>query len=77
MRHGSSARLAIADRAVLERKERVIPAEADVLPGVDPGADLANQDRASGDFLATEDLGASSLSIGVTTVARTALSLFM
>jgi len=77
MRHGSSAGLAIANGAVFECEEREVPAEAHVRAWVDLRADLANEDRAGRNFLAAEHLRAASLAVGITTVSRTTLSLFM
>ena len=63
MSHGSSAGLAIANRAVFECEEREVPTETDVRSGMDPRADLANEDRAGRYFLAAEYLRAASLTV--------------
>ncbi len=63
VRHGASTRLAETNRTGLEREERVVPAEPDVLAWVDLGTDLTNDDRARIDLLAPKDLDASPLAV--------------
>ena len=58
-------------------EERVIAAQADVLAWMDPGAELAHEDGACGDGLATEDLHASALAVAVATVPGAALTFLM
>src|SRR5262249_41436972 len=76
--HGDAhARLAVAlerDDAVDLREQRPVAADADVLAGVELGADLANQDAAGRDLLAGEPLHAAHLRQRVAAVARRALS---
>ncbi len=61
--------LAELDRTVDQREQRVVATDADVAARVDPGAALADDDRAGGDLRAVEDLHAQALGVGVTTVA--------
>ena len=63
VRHGASTRLAKTNSTGLEREERVVPAEPDVLAWVDLGTDLANDDRTRIDLLAAEDLDSPSLAV--------------
>jgi len=75
--HRTATRDAVSDGARLEREEREVPAEADVLSRMDLSADLPNEDCSGVDILAAEDLHSASLTIGVATIPRTALSFFM
>ena len=60
--------------AVNQSIQRVIVAAADIAAGMKLGANLANQDAASGDTLATEPLDSAALSVAVATVAAAALA---
>src|SRR5262245_30761634 len=73
-------RLAVAlerHDAVDPREQRPVAADADVVAGVELGADLANQDRARVDSLAGEPLDAAHLGPRVAAVAGRALSFFV
>ena len=65
------------DDAIGQREERPVTADTDVVAGVNPGAELTHDDRASGNGLATEFFDAPPLSAGVATVARASLTFFM
>jgi hypothetical protein len=65
------------DLAVDEREQGVIFALADTFAGVELGAQLANDDVASDNFLAAETLDAAALTVGIATVAAGALTFFM
>src|SRR5690606_7922206 len=65
------------DMAVDQGIQRVIVAAADIATGVELGANLADQDAASSDTLATEPLDAAALSVAVATVAAAALAFLM
>ena len=58
-------------------KDGVVLAHPDVSPGVELGAALADDDVASDDGFAAELLHAAILRVGVATVPRAALSLFV
>src|SRR5439155_2856818 len=58
-------------------EERVVLADADVLPGLPLRAVLADQDRAALDPLATEALDAEALGVAVPPVPARTLSLFV
>src|SRR6516162_1216967 len=63
--------------AVDQREERVVLGDADVVSRVNRSADLADQDTAGRDALATVDLGPSALRVGIATVACAACTLFV
>src|ERR1051325_1245949 len=67
----------VLDDPVGEREQREIPPHADVAAGVDPRADLADEDGACAHLLARVDLHAASLPVAVAAVAAAALSLFV
>src|SRR3546814_5737762 len=63
--------------AVDEREQGVVAAEADAHARMELGAALANDDVAGFDRLATIDLHAEILRVGVAAVARGTYALFM
>ena len=63
--------------AVDQSEQRVVFAASDTAAGVKFGADLANQNVPGTDRFAAELLDAATLRVAVTTVAATALSLFV
>src|SRR5207342_1177500 len=65
------------DLAVHEREQRVVAAEADARTRVELRAALANDDVAGFDGLATVQLDAQVLRVGVAAVARRTYALFM
>src|SRR3546814_8123524 len=65
------------DLAVDEREQGVVAAEADAHAPMELGAALANDDVAGFDRLATIDLHAEILRVGVAAVARGTYALFM
>src|SRR6188768_1630796 len=67
----------VGHRAVDQRVEREVAADADVAAGVDGLPDLANQDAAGAHFFAAVDLHTTVLGIRATTVARRAAAFFM
>ena len=59
------------------REERVVLAEADVEPGLEPAAALPDENRSAGHDVAVVALDAEALRVAVAAVARAALSFFM
>ena len=57
-------------------EERVVLAETDVEPGLEPAAALAHEDRAAGHDVAVVALDAEPLRVAVAPVAGAALSFF-
>jgi len=66
-----------ADPTVGESEESVIPAHADVLPGLKFGAALADNDGAGGDGFATKAFHAQPLTAAIATISCRSLSFFM
>src|SRR5712691_2321693 len=60
------------DETVDPGEETVVPPPADVLPGLETGAALADQDRSPGDELAAEPLHSQTLGVAVAAVPRAA-----
>ena len=65
------------DGAVLEREERPITADADVLARMEAGAPLTDDDRAGEDGLAAEAFYAEPFRMTLAAVARCSLTCFM
>src|SRR3970282_102265 len=65
------------DLAIDQREQRVVAAEADAHARMELGATLANDDVAGIDRLATINLHAEILRVGVAAVARGTYALFM
>ena len=63
--------------AIDQREEGVVATQADVLAGVEAGAELAHQDVAGADGLAVTALDTPVLRVGVAAVPGRALSLLM
>src|SRR5690606_31784611 len=79
-RHGLLVQRALEaelNLAVDQREQGVVLADADVGAGVETGAALAHDDRASRDLLAAKNLDAQSLRFRVATVTRRAAALFL
>ena len=80
LRSGAAAILAeplVEDGALDQREEGVVAAHADVRPGMDARAALADQDVARDDVLAGVHLDAATLALAVTTVAGAPLTLLV
>jgi hypothetical protein len=60
------------DAAIDFSEEGVVGAAADVEAGLNPGAALADDDGTAGDNLASEELDAEALCVGVAAVFRAA-----
>jgi len=69
--------LVVLDRAVLEREERPIATDADILAGMDASAALADEDVAGDDGLAAKFLHAEPLRVTVAAVTRCSLTFFV
>ena len=69
MRHGPATRLAVANLTVLQRKERVVPAETHILAWMDSSSDLSHENRARRNGFAPEDLHPASLAVTVAAIA--------
>src|SRR4051812_10952401 len=69
--------LGVLDRAVDEREDGEVAAEADVLTGMDDRPLLPHEDVAGDHLLAAETLDATHLRAGIAAVARSALSFFV
>ena len=67
----------IFDDAVNLGKQGIILAAADIFPGMDPGAELADEDVAGPDILPAEPLYSAPLTSTVAAVPGTAACLFM
>src|SRR5262249_27586748 len=59
----------VLDHSVDQRKQREVPAEPDVVAGVNPSPHLPHQDVARADLLTAEALDTAHLRAGVTSVA--------
>jgi hypothetical protein len=59
------------------RKEGVIPADADIQAGLEPGSSLSYQDRPARHILTGEALDAQPFRLAVASVPRTSHSLFV
>src|SRR5690349_21296056 len=66
-----------AHNAVDLREQGPVSTDADIVAGVELGADLAHEDRTGLHVLAREALHAAHLRVGVATVASRALSFFV
>lgn len=69
--------LFVLHQTIGQGEEGEVFAHADVVAGVNLGAELANEDVAGQHFLPAVTLNASSLAFGVATVSGTAACFFM
>ena len=64
-------------KAINQRKERIVAALSDVLPGMENSAHLAHEDVAGTDLLAAKTLHTAALRVGIAAVAAGSLTFLM